>query len=58
MIYGYKGLSRNDIEEDTEEKGLDYFLRETSKGDLFCLLKKLNEEELDLVLKKLIEMEK
>ena len=58
MIYGYKGLSRNDIEEDTEEKGLDYFLRETRKGDLFCLLKKLNEEELDLVLKKLIEMAK
>ena len=50
---GYKKLSRKDIEEDTEEKGLDYFLRQTSKGELFCLLKNLSEKELDRVLTKL-----
>ena len=50
-IVSYKGLSKKDIEEDTEEKGLYYLLRWISKGKLFRLLKNLSEDELDVVLR-------
>ena len=42
----YNGLSRRDIEG-------DYLLRQVIKGELFCLVKKLSEKELELILKEL-----
>ena len=47
----YNGLSRRDIEG-------DYLLRQVIKGELFCLVKKLSEKELELILKELYLLER
>ena len=47
----YNGLSRRDIEG-------DYLLRQVIKGELFCLVKKLSEKELELILKELYILER